>query len=61
MEIATPWSDMDALPISGTSMDAAFSVNDNDGPGTAKQETMLSNVFPSLQDPTKCWRTVTLE
>lgn len=61
LELAIPWSDMGVTPEEGLQIGAALSVNDNDTPGTAIQELMLSHV-PTRRwlDPTS-WGTLTLE
>lgn len=61
LEIAIPWADIGVNATTGMTIGAALSVNDNDDPGTAKQELMLSHVRTRRWiDPTS-WGTLTLE
>ena len=61
IEAIIPWSDMGITPQPGLTIGAALSTNDNDTPGTAKQELMLSHVSTRLwRDPTS-WGTLTLK
>jgi hypothetical protein len=50
VEVAIPWSDVAFTPAAEARLRAALSVNDNDSPGTAVQNLMLSNVA------TRQWR-----
>ncbi|MCO5190705.1 MAG: restriction endonuclease [Anaerolineae bacterium] len=61
LEIAIPWTDIGVNATPGMTIGAALSINDNDDPGTAKQELMLSHVVGRRWlDPTS-WGTLTLE
>lgn len=61
LEAIIPWSDMGITPQSGLTLGVALSTNDNDTPGTEKQELMLSHVSTRLwRDPTS-WGTLTLK
>lgn len=53
LEAAIPWSDLGVRPELGTLLGLALNASDNDTPGTARQEVLVSNV-PSrtLTDPT---------
>lgn len=60
LEARIPWADLAVTPSANQTMGAAFSINDNDTPNTAKQELMLSHVASRLWiDPTS-WGTITL-
>jgi hypothetical protein len=60
LEAAIPWSDLNLIPTPGMRLGLALNVNDNDTPGTARQEMMLSNVSTrQFADPTS-WGTLTL-
>ncbi len=60
IEAAIPWSDLNLTPQSGMILGLALNVNDNDTPGTAVQELMLSHIpTRTLTDPTT-WGTLTL-
>jgi hypothetical protein len=50
IELAIPWRDVALTPADGTRLRAALSLNDNDSPGTAVQNLMLSHV------PGRQWR-----
>lgn len=52
LEAAIPWSALDTMPEQGMVLGLALNANDNDTPGTAVQEVMLSNVRErTLTDP----------
>jgi hypothetical protein len=50
LEAAIPWRDLAFTPAAGAQLRVALSLNDNDTPGTAVQEIMLSHV------PSRQWR-----
>lgn len=50
IELAIPWRDVAFTPANGARLRIALSLNDNDTPGTAVQELMLSHV------PNRQWR-----
>lgn len=61
LEAIIPWQDMNLTPQPGLVIGAALSTNDNDTPGVAKQELMLSHVSTRRwADPTS-WGTITLQ
>jgi len=58
MEAAIPWSVFGRKPTPNTRMGFAINLSDNDAPGQAVQQTMLSNdPFRTLTDPTT-WGTL---
>lgn len=60
LEVAIPWNDINVSPVSGRVYGLALNANDNDTPGTAIQEVMMSNVSTrTLRDP-RTWGTLTL-
>lgn len=60
IEAAIPWTDIGVQPQEGLVLGAALSVNDNDKPGVADQELMLSHIASRRwRDPTS-WGTMTL-
>jgi hypothetical protein len=60
LEAAIPWVDLHHAPAAGQVLGLALNANDNDTPGTAVQEMMMSNVpTRTLTDPTS-WGTLTL-
>jgi hypothetical protein len=61
VEAAIPWSVFGVIPYKGMRMGFAFSVSDNDQPGNAIQESMVSSAAGrTLTDPTS-WGEVTLK
>jgi hypothetical protein len=61
LEAAIPWSDLNLTPTEGLTIGLALNANDNDTPGTAVQEVMMSNMpNRTLRNPTT-WGTLTLE
>ncbi len=61
MEAAIPWSDLSLTPSEGLVIGIALNANDNDTPGTAVQEVMMSHVSTrTLRNPTG-WGTLTLK
>lgn len=53
LEAAIPWSNLGITPETGLQMGIALNVNDNDTPGTALQEVMMSQVSTRrFSDPT---------
>jgi hypothetical protein len=61
LEAAIPWSDLELTPTAGAVIGLALNANDNDTPGTAVQEVMMSHVAGrTLTNPTT-WGTLTLQ
>ena len=61
LETAVPWHDLATTPEEGLVIGAALNGNDNDTPGTAVQEVMMSHIATrTLRDPTG-WGTLTLK
>jgi serine/threonine protein kinase len=61
LEAAIPWSELALTPTPGLALGLALNANDNDTPGTAVQEVMMSHVSGrTLTDPTT-WGTLTLQ
>ncbi len=44
IEAAIPWVDLAVQPVAGMEMGIALNVNDNDTPGSAEQEVMMSHI-----------------
>jgi hypothetical protein len=60
LEAAVPWSDLNLTPQEGLVIGIALNASDNDVPGTAVQEVMMSHVSTRrLTDP-RGWGTLTL-
>lgn len=60
LEAAVPWSDLNLTPQEGLVIGIALNASDNDSPGTAVQEVMMSHVSTRrLTDP-RGWGTLTL-
>lgn len=60
LEAAIPWSDLNVTPSVGLVLGLALNASDNDSPGTAAQEVMVSHMpGRRLLDPTT-WGTLTL-
>lgn len=61
LEAAIPWSDLNLTPQEGLVIGIALNASDNDSPGTAVQEVMISHVSTrTLTDP-RGWGTLTLQ
>lgn len=61
LEAAIPWSDLALTPQEGLVIGIALNASDNDTPGTAVQEVMMSHVSTrTLTDP-RGWGTLTLK
>jgi hypothetical protein len=61
LEAAVPWIDVSVKPEEGLIIGIALNANDNDTPGTAVQEVMMSHVSTrTLTDPSG-WGTLTLK
>lgn len=61
LEAAIPWSDLNMTPVAGLILGLSLNANDNDTPGTAVQEVMMSHVATrTLTDPTS-WGTLLLK
>lgn len=60
LEAAIPWRDLDVIPEPNMILGLNLNANDNDTPGTAAQEVMMSNVSTrTFRNPTT-WGEVTL-
>ena len=61
LEAALPWTDLNLTPSEGLTIGLALNANDNDTPGTAVQEVMMSHMpNRTLTNPTT-WGTLTLK
>jgi hypothetical protein len=61
LEIAIPWSLYGVTPSAGMRFGFSFNASDNDNPGTAEQQTMISSVSTrTLLNPTT-WGTLELD
>ena len=61
LEAAIPWSDVNLTPAEGMHLGLALNANDNDTPGVARQEVMISSEpGRTLTNPTT-WGTLILE
>jgi hypothetical protein len=60
LEAAIPWSDLAVIPQPGLVLGLALNANDNDTPGTAVQEVMVSNVPGRLFADPSSWGTLEL-
>lgn len=61
LEAAVPWSDLNLVPAAGMRLGLALNANDNDSPGNARQEVMMSSEpGRTLTDPST-WGTLILE
>ncbi len=61
LEAAIPWTDLNLTPSEGLIIGLALNANDNDTPGTAVQEVMMSHMpNRTLTNPTT-WGTLTLK
>ncbi|MDX1664678.1 MAG: sugar-binding protein [Candidatus Promineifilaceae bacterium] len=61
LEAAIPWRDLNVTPTEGMVLGLALNANDNDSPGEAVQEVMLSNsVRRTLTNP-QTWGQLVLE
>lgn len=61
LEAAIPWSDLDVNPAEGTELGIALNANDNDQPGQAIQEVMMSHVSTRTLTNPRTWGTLILE
>jgi eukaryotic-like serine/threonine-protein kinase len=60
LEAAVPWRDLNVTPRAGLVLGIALNANDNDTPGTAVQEVLMSHVATrAFANPTT-WGTLTL-
>ena len=55
LEAAIPWDDLNVSPAEGMVLGLALNVNDNDQPGEAIQEIMLSNVATRTWGNPQTW------
>jgi hypothetical protein len=55
LEAAIPWRDIGVSPTPGLRMGIALNVNDNDTPGTAVQEVMMSHVTTRKFNDPSSW------
>lgn len=60
LEAAIPWSDLNLTPAAGLVLGLALNANDNDTPGTAVQEVMMSHVPGRTLTNPSTWGTLTL-
>jgi hypothetical protein len=61
LEAAIPWGDVNLTPSEGLVIGISLNASDNDSPGTAVQEVMMSHVSTrTLTDP-RGWGTLTLK
>jgi len=60
IELAIPWSVFNVSPYIGQHFGFAFSVSDNDTPGTTEQQSMISNVVTRLLTSPMTWGDLTL-
>lgn len=61
LEAAIPWSDLNVTPTAGMRLGLALNANDNDTPGAARQEVMMSSEQGrTLRNPST-WGTLILE
>lgn len=61
LEAAIPWSDLNVTPTAGTRLGLALNANDNDSPGIARQEVMMSSEpGRTLRNPST-WGTLILQ
>ncbi len=61
LEAAIPWTDLNLTPATGMIIGIALNASDNDTPGTAVQEVMISHMpNRTLTNPTT-WGTLTLK
>jgi hypothetical protein len=60
LEAAIPWSDLNTTPSPGLVLGLALNANDNDTPGTAVQEVMMSHVPGRTLTNPSTWGTLTL-
>lgn len=61
LEAIIPWSDLGFQPQSGLVLGFACSATDNDTPGTARQEIMISNVSSRVWNNPSTWGTLTIQ
>ena len=61
LEATIPWADLGVTPRAGLVMGLNLNANDNDSPGTAVQEVMMSNVSTRTFSNPTTWGMVTLE
>jgi hypothetical protein len=60
LEAAIPWSDIHTTPVPGLVLGLALNANDNDRPGEAIQEVMMSHVSTRTFTDPSTWGTLTL-
>lgn len=61
VEAAIPWADLNMTATAGLTLRVALNLNDNDTPGTARQEMMLSNVSTRQYANPLSWGTLRLQ
>ena len=61
LEAAIPWSDLNVTPEEGMVLGLALNANDNDQPGEAVQEIMLSNMASRTLTNPQTWGQLVLE
>ena len=60
LEAAIPWADLGLAPFRGLVIGLALNASDNDGPGTAVQEVLISNVDTRTYANPTTWGRLTL-
>ncbi|MCI0394243.1 MAG: protein kinase [Chloroflexi bacterium] len=60
LEAAIPWADLRVTAVPGLALGLALNANDNDRPGEAVQEVMMSNVAGRTLTNPASWGTLTL-
>lgn len=61
LEAAIPWADLNLTPAAGTRLGLALNANDNDTPGVARQEVMMSSEPGRTLTNPSTWGTIILE
>lgn len=61
LEAAIPWRDLDVAPSAGMELGLALNANDNDSPGTAVQEVMMSSAPDRTLTNPRTWGMLQLE
>lgn len=60
LEAAIPWADLNLTPAAGLTIGLSLNANDNDTPGTAVQEVMMSHMPNRTLTNPSTWGTLTL-
>lgn len=61
LEAAIPWADVNLTPAAGTRLGVALNANDNDSPGVARQEVMMSSAQGRTLTNPSTWGTMVLQ